>query len=189
MGLTRTDPLTGPDPCAVMGTGTALWWIPSKVTQLFTGGPVSAYMSGHPSNSHGALPGFLVWPSYFVIGTVIPTCAVGGKLSWPWNIVPCVVGGSERRRTFSVVDPSGFRCLSRISFAPCYGKTDNYDQQSRTDIKAVPVQPRKVCPYRQEEDQDQACDPYDHPFSVTPIPVYHFVQIYEEPLELVCKGM
>ncbi|MHA7056086.1 TIGR04086 family membrane protein [Aquimarina sp. M1] len=94
IGMTTIDPMTEQHPLSGLGTGTIIWWIVTNLVAIFIGGMVAARSSGLPSNTDGAVHGFLSWGLSLLISILLVTSTLGSILSGAGTIISSIFGDS-----------------------------------------------------------------------------------------------
>lgn len=106
IGMTTIDPMSEQDPLSGLGTGTIIWWVVSNLVAIFIGGMVAARSSGLPSNTDGAMHGFLSWGLSLLISVLLVTSTFGSILGGAGTIISSIFGDSTAENIAEQIDMS-----------------------------------------------------------------------------------
>ena len=104
IGLTTIDPLTEQDPFSGLSTGTIIWWVISNLVAIFIGGMVAARASGLPSNTDGAMHGFLSWGLSLLISFLLVTSTIGSIIGGVGSMISGIFGDSTAENIAEQID-------------------------------------------------------------------------------------
>ncbi len=107
IGLSTVDPVTGQNPTAGLGIGSAIWYAISSLLSLFAGGWVAGRLAGSPQRFDGIIHGVLTWSLVTLITIYFLTTTIGSLIGGAGRLVGGVVrtAGSAAGSVTSAAGP------------------------------------------------------------------------------------